>query len=276
MNNNHKPHPWSLLLLVPLLLVLPACQTAAPEASQAMLQEARQAVAKARQQPRPAQLELARAEETLAQAEQAWQKTRDGEEVRHLAYLARQRAQLAINLSEQRAAEAQLADSAGERERILADARARQAQAGQIQAQQQAEALKQELQSLRAQQTSKGLVVTLQDVLFDSGKAELKPQARRVVERLAEVMTKHPERRLRLEGYTDSVGSETFNLNLSQQRADAVRRALLAQGVPNQRLEVAAEGEAYPVASNDTPEGRQQNRRVEVVVSDERGQFAAP
>jgi outer membrane protein OmpA-like peptidoglycan-associated protein len=104
-------------------------------------------------------------------------------------------------------------------------------------------------------------------VLFDSGRAELKAGAFRTVDRLATFMRDHPERSLEVEGYTDSVGSDALNMTLSQRRADAVRAALLERGVEGSRITTSGLGKASPVASNDTAEGRQRNRRVEIVIS---------
>jgi outer membrane protein OmpA-like peptidoglycan-associated protein len=119
------------------------------------------------------------------------------------------------------------------------------------------------------------MVVTLGDVLFDTGKATLQPGAQRNVEQLATVLTRYPERRVLIEGFTDSVGPEEANLELARRRAEAFRQALEKAGVPRVRTQTQALGEADPVATNATPEGRQQNRRVEVLFSDERGNFTA-
>ncbi len=115
------------------------------------------------------------------------------------------------------------------------------------------------------------MVVTLSDVLFDTGSATLRPGGQRVVARLAEFLREYPERTLAIEGFTDSVGNDSYNQVLSERRAAAVRLALMDAGIAASRINMRGYGEQYPVASNDTPEGRQRNRRVEVVISDERG-----
>lgn len=134
-------------------------------------------------------------------------------------------------------------------------------------AQAKAATLQQQLAELQAQQTDRGMVLTLGDVLFDSGRAVLKASAMVTMDRLAAFMKDHPERTLVVEGHTDSVGSDAFNLGLSQQRADAVKTALAMRAIEGHRIKTEGFGKARPVASNSTADGRQRNRRVEVVIS---------
>ena len=124
-----------------------------------------------------------------------------------------------------------------------------------------------QLAELEAKQTEPGMVLTLGDVLFDTGRAELKSGAFTTIDRLSVFMRENPERTLSIEGYTDAVGSDTYNLNLSQRRADAVRAALAYRGIDGGRIATKGFGKANPVASNVTAEGRQRNRRVEIVIS---------
>lgn len=135
-------------------------------------------------------------------------------------------------------------------------------------------ALQQQLERLNARPTPRGMVLTLPDVLFDSGGATLRPGHEATLDRIVGVMQRFPERRVLLEGFTDDVGAETVNYDLSQRRAEAFRAALLARGAEARRIDVSAQGEAFPVAGNDTAAGRAQNRRVEVIFSDARGRFA--
>jgi outer membrane protein OmpA-like peptidoglycan-associated protein len=114
-------------------------------------------------------------------------------------------------------------------------------------------------------------VVTLGDVLFDTGKANLKSGAIRSLERVADALKSNPERRVTVEGFTDSTGSEQTNLELSQRRAEAVERALEQMGVDTGRIAARGYGEEFPVADNDSASGRQMNRRVEIIISDEHG-----
>jgi outer membrane protein OmpA-like peptidoglycan-associated protein len=122
---------------------------------------------------------------------------------------------------------------------------------------------------LQTRETTRGLVVNMSDVLFDTGKYTLKPAAREKLARLSGIVASHPGLNLQVEGYTDSTGSDALNQKLSEQRADTVREYLLSQGLNPQTLTSSGYGKAYPVASNDTASGRAMNRRVEMVVSGE-------
>ncbi|HXG20656.1 MAG TPA: OmpA family protein [Methylomirabilota bacterium] len=124
----------------------------------------------------------------------------------------------------------------------------------------------QRLGDLRAQETDRGLVVTLGDVSFESGQAKLTAEAMRKLYNLAAVLKDNPQQNILIEGYTDNTGSEAANLELSRQRADAVRDFLIANGVDPEQVMARGYGEAYPVASNTTETGRRENRRVEIVI----------
>jgi len=126
--------------------------------------------------------------------------------------------------------------------------------------------LAKEVSELKAKQTDRGIVLTMGDVLFATGKATLFPGAIRTLDKLAAFLKKYPDRNVLIEGHTDSVGSEEYNLGLSENRADSVREQLVAEGVSPERIFTKGYGKKHPEASNDTPEGRQQNRRVEVVI----------
>jgi outer membrane protein OmpA-like peptidoglycan-associated protein len=142
-------------------------------------------------------------------------------------------------------------------------------QAAALNAQQQAAELQRQIAELQAKQTDRGLVLTLGDVLFATGRADLRTGANGNLNRLVAFLNKYPDRTVNIDGYTDSVGSEDYNLGLSQRRADSVRSYLLDQGVRSDRLAASGKGESAPVAGNDTATGRQQNRRVEVVISNQ-------
>ena len=132
-----------------------------------------------------------------------------------------------------------------------------------------AAALANELASLKAQQTDRGMVLTVGDVLFAPGKAEVGPGAQRSIDKLADFLKAYPKRNVLIEGHSDNVGDESFNIKLSQQRADAVRDLLVARGVAPQRIQTKGYGPKFPVVDNDSAAGRQQNRRVEVLVLNE-------
>jgi outer membrane protein OmpA-like peptidoglycan-associated protein len=116
------------------------------------------------------------------------------------------------------------------------------------------------------QQTSRGLVISLSDILFDLNKATLKAGAEQNVRRIAAVLQQYPNHQISVEGHTDSLGSDAYNQRLSEERAASVRAALVAGGVDASRITSRGFGETQPVADNSTPAGRQRNRRVEVVV----------
>jgi outer membrane protein OmpA-like peptidoglycan-associated protein len=122
---------------------------------------------------------------------------------------------------------------------------------------------------LETRDTARGLVVNMSDVLFDSGRYTLRPLAREKLAKISGIVLGYPSLRLAVEGNTDSVGTEAFNQHLSEQRAEGVRTYLTQQGVPESSTTSTGFGKTRPVASNDTSEGRQQNRRVELVVSGE-------
>ena len=132
-----------------------------------------------------------------------------------------------------------------------------------------ATALANELASLKAQQTDRGIVLTVGDVLFAPGKADVGPGAQRSIDKLADFLKAYPKRNVMIEGHSDNLGHEDFNVRLSQQRADAVRDLLVARGIAAQRIRTRGHGPKFPVVDNDSATGRQQNRRVEVLVLNE-------
>jgi len=168
----------------------------------------------------------------------------------------------------QEKAELQAADLAAA-DAELADADA-QAQRDQALIEQQ----ERQLKELNAQKTERGLVITLGDVLFNTNKAQLKSGGMHNVQKLAAFLNQYPQHKVLVEGHTDSTGSDSYNLELSDRRANAVRAALIDKGVSSDRVATRGYGEAYPVAGNDTAAGRQLNRRVEIIISDSKGNIA--
>lgn len=159
-------------------------------------------------------------------------------------------------------AEADVARLAAERERMNATLAREDALA----AQRQLETLRVALVELKAEETERGLVVTLGDVLFETDRAELKPGAARNLDQLAQALRDNPTSTVEIEGHTDSTGGHGYNQTLSDRRAQAVRGYLVSHGIDGSRVASRGLGPDYPVASNGTEAGRQQNRRVEVII----------
>jgi OmpA-OmpF porin, OOP family len=212
-----------------------ACATAPdPE-----VQRAQGAVQRARADPLVAEyapVALRDAEHALVRVERAQREGLDDDEVDHLAYLAEQTAAIA------------------------------EAQA--IEQRSQKELQKELLQQLHAERTDRGLVVTLEDGLFEVDGAALQPGAQMQPLRVAEFLDRNPDRKVLIEGHTDSTGTSEYNLQLSLLRAEAVQRFLVWNGVPADRVTAVGYGDTRPEAPNDSATGRQQNRRVEVVILD--------
>ena len=254
-----------------LTALLAACATAPQHSDQ--IDRARAATETLAAEPMAQQAatdDLAAARNNLQQAETALQNKQPMTEVDHLAYLAERHAQTGQARVATAQAQAQVNNASADRNRVLLEARAREAQ----NAKDQLAAAQQQLADLKAKQTDRGMVVTLGDVLFDTGRATLKPGGIAVLERLAAYMQSNPQTRLVVEGHTDSTGSQATNDELSQRRADTVASALIQRGVSAANLQAVGKGPTLPVASNATAEGRQQNRRVEIIFSDHDGRFA--
>jgi outer membrane protein OmpA-like peptidoglycan-associated protein len=187
---------------------------------------------------------------------------------------ARQDALKAQSDAEQARAAAEAAKAAADAQAEQARAQAQQAQAAVAQAEQDKNALREKLREqlnviLETRETARGLIVNVSDVLFDTGSATLKPGAREKLARVAGILASHPDLKIEIEGHTDSVGTDDYNQRLSERRAESVRAYLIQQKIAPTAVDAEGFGESQPVASNATPTGRQQNRRVELVVSGE-------
>ncbi len=211
--------------------------------------------------------ELERAEKALSLAAVA----ESDEAMSSLAYVGKTRTQTAIAVADRKAAKAKLKELSQIKdvERLKArELEITYEQEAKKQALDKAEALKKELEALQAVKTERGMVMTLGDVLFSTGKADLLPGALSTIGRLANFLTEYPEKSVLIEGHTDSVGSDEYNQGLSERRAASVRTALIHANVNPTRINTVGYGEARPIADNNIAEGRLKNRRVEIVIRD--------
>jgi outer membrane protein OmpA-like peptidoglycan-associated protein len=185
-------------------------------------------------------------------------------------YMADRKVEIARAQAETSLAEDQRTALSANRETSRLDARTREADAAHVataNSEQQAAELQRQIDVLQAKPTDRGLIVTLGDVLFDTGKASLKAGTTSNLNKLVAFLNEYSDRTVLIEGYTDSVGTEDYNQGLSERRADSVKSYLAGQGIGSIRLSASGKGESDPVASNDSAAGRQQNRRVEVIIS---------
>ncbi|OLS63374.1 OmpA family protein [Pseudomonas putida] len=220
---------------------------------------------------RSAPRDVIRAGESLAKAERLATYWGTGSDVRHYAYLSQRYSEIArehsnLVLNQERQAKLEL-----ERQRL--QLALREAKLSSVQ--QQGKWLEEQIVSLATTDTDRGLVMTLGDVLFDTGEAELKNSASRTVLKLVQFLQLNPKRVVRIEGYTDSTGNPDDNLTLSRDRAQSVADMLVDLGVDEKRIKVIGYGDQYPVEANASERGRAQNRRVEIVFSDEKGRLGA-
>jgi outer membrane protein OmpA-like peptidoglycan-associated protein len=281
-----------LMTGIALALSMGACATV--PLTDPALENARSAVRAAESDPnveKYAALDLHSARDELAQAEAAAVR-RDAKAIDQPAYMAAQTAHLAELRASAKANDARVAAGQADRDAIQLRARTREvnkadaardnanqraqlANAAADESAQQAANLQAEVDALKAKPTDRGLVLTLGDVLFETGRADLNPGAARNLDRLVQFLGDHPERRVEIDGYTDSVGTDSFNLDLSQRRADAVNSVLVNSGIDPSRVTTRGYGKDFNVASNADSGGRQLNRRVEVVIGSEDGSAVA-
>jgi outer membrane protein OmpA-like peptidoglycan-associated protein len=218
--------------------------------------------AKARADAAAEVLRRQQADEARAQAEAA---KADAERMK-------QQAEQAAAAAAKQQREAEAARAAALQQQQAAEAQAEQARQAAAQAEKEKADLRAQLLAqlnavLQTQDTARGLIVNMSDVLFDTGKYTLKPTTREKLAKISGIVLAHPGLTLQIEGHTDSVGSDEMNQQLSERRADSVRDFLAEQGVPASAMTAKGFGKTQPIASNDTPDGRQKNRRVELVVN---------
>lgn len=264
------------------------------------LELARSTVQRLEREPRAEQVaaeKLTRARQAISRADIALENGESLDQVQHEAYIARRQAEIGLQLTAEAESQAELGKAQSQRNELrleartmeaeqaktLAERRAEQAEASAREAQlsrsvaeaalDEADRLANELKEMEAERTERGMVLTLSDVLFDTNRAVLREGAMLTMDRLAEYLDNNPERRLLIEGHTDARGSEEYNRELARERAGAVAMALAERGIASDRLRTAGLGESYPIAGNDTSAGMQQNRRVEIVISNPDGSF---
>jgi outer membrane protein OmpA-like peptidoglycan-associated protein len=254
-------------------LMLAACASS-PKQNVA-LDEARSQYNMAQSDPQVvslAAIELQRAGDALNNANQAWEHNDKSSKVDELAHIAQEKVKVAHNVAQQKAAEATVADAAKQRDQLIIDQRTKDADkatAAAHEAEDRARLLEAQLMDLAAKKTDRGMVVTLNDVLFNTNRAELTSGGIRTVQKLADILTQNPDRKILVEGFTDSTGTASYNLDLSARRANAVRDALMGMGITSDRIAARGLGKDYPVADNGTSSGRQLNRRVEIIFPNE-------
>jgi len=283
------------IIFTPTLLVIAALLTACNSmpTSTSMLDQTRNDYQSAQSNPKVASyapLEMKQASDAMAKANAAAANNDSTEEIDKLAYLAKQKIALTQEVAKQKSAEADVAKSGTERDKMRLDQRTREADQSRTAAniargdaayaQQQtrdAQArnanLEAQLAELSAKKTERGMVITLGDVLFATDQARLNPEGTRTVQKLAQVLTQNPQRTVLIEGFTDSTGSSAHNQALSERRADSVQLGLLEQGIARNRIAIHGYGEAHPVAGNESTTDRQLNRRVEIVLSEDDGKI---
>lgn len=258
-----------------LLLSLALLAGCASQQSQQVLAEAEASFQQVKEEPnvlRSAPKDVIRAGESLARAERLSSYWGSADDVVHYAYLSQRYSQIArqhadLVLNQERLARLEL-----ERERLQLALR----EAKLLGAQQQGQWLEEQVVNLAASETDRGLVMTLGDVLFDAGRTELKASANRTILKLVQFLQINPRRNIRIEGYTDNRGVSAENLELSRARAQAVADVLVDLGIDARRMQVQGYGEAHPLAENASAKGRAQNRRVEILISDEQGKLGDP
>jgi outer membrane protein OmpA-like peptidoglycan-associated protein len=245
-------------VMIPALLAMSVALAACATKPNPNLEQARSNYTALQTNPeatKVAALETKDASEWLDKADKAFRDNEDEKKVDQLAYLTNQRVELAKQTINLRLSEAQLQNASAERAKARLDARDAQIAA-----------LK---NSLNAKQTERGTLVTFGDVLFDYNKAELKPGAQGDIAKLAAFLQENADRKVIVEGYTDSTGSAAYNQSLSERRANSVRAALVRMGVDPTRIVAQGYGKEYPVADNTSNSGRAMNRRVEVTISND-------
>jgi outer membrane protein OmpA-like peptidoglycan-associated protein len=260
----------TLVLALAAAGLLSACASTPKQIEE--LETARAIVPQVEASPRAgvAATNIAEARKALDQANKLADKGGKLEDITFAANAATKNAQIANEKILTAQAREDIEKGTAERQAVLLESREHEAQASAD----RAKSLESELADMKAKKTDRGLVVTLGDVLFDTGQATLKPGAYSTIDRLAQALKGSSDRKVIIEGYTDSVGSEDYNQGLSERRAQSVQAALFERGVASNQISTVGKGEGSPVASNDTAAGRQANRRVEMIFQEGGAQVA--
>jgi len=256
-----------IVIVVPIasLLLLSACG-GAPKQIDA-LESARAAYKSASAKEivvKHAASELDDARVALASADKIHKKDGKKGHTEHYAYVASKKVKIAELIAQRKEDDARLSTMNLERQRVQLDARSKEVD----RAREETLAMQRQLEDMQAQVTERGIVATLGDVLFDIGEASLKASSAANMDKIASFMKSYPDRSAVVEGHTDNMGDDDFNLDLSRERAFSVQAALVARGIAGSRITTKSLGEASPIADNNTSAGRQKNRRVEVIFPD--------
>lgn len=226
--------------------------------------QARQKLTQLRADPQLASrapVAIKEAEVAVAAAERP-RSAEDMEEGMHLVFLADRKVDIAQARAQTRLLEDQREQLSEQRESARLDSRTLEADL----AHEETEDLKAQLAALNARETERGMMITLGDLLFETDRSQLRAGTVDNLDKLAAFMNRYPDRNVIIEGYTDSVGTDDYNLDLSRRRAESVRGYLMSLGIDTRRMSASGKGESSPVASNSDATGRQMNRRVEVII----------
>jgi Outer membrane protein and related peptidoglycan-associated (lipo)proteins len=267
-----------VVLSVAIAAILAACSSAPPRNES--LETARTAVPAVENSPRAgvAATDIANARKSLEAANRLAESKGKLADIEYEANNAVTSAQIANEKILTAQANEEAATGTAQRQAILIQARERESQRSSDQADAsalRADSLEAQLADLRLQKTERGLVLTLGDVLFDTGQATLKSGANETMDRLATALREKSGRKVTIEGHTDNVGSDASNQSLSERRAQAVQTALTQRGVTRSQITALGKGENFPIATNDSADGRQSNRRVELIFTEDQTRIAA-
>jgi len=299
---NFKHHKKALLGTTLAAVILSGCATTAdnPDERLVRLRAELSNASSIEQANRYAPVKLREAEESLAKLETLFNSDAKPDAISHQVYLVDRKINIATQTARMKASDEVVEQADDKRKNLIIAARTSEARNASERAQQmdlkaqqaaerarrseeraqaaedyaqqmasRADKLENDLQNISTEQTERGLVLTLGSILFEVNKATIKDGSERTLQRVAEFLNEYPERKVLIEGFTDNTGADSYNQDLSERRAAAVKQDLVNNGVDSRRVKTHGYGESYPVASNDSQAGRLQNRRVEIIIADE-------